>query len=466
MAIADTVWNATCLQIEGLALASTIAGMGAIGLFDRLLAQGDLPEPAALGEAAPGYGGIGLRLLHQLGWITLVPGNPAMVGLTEAGRVGGAEWRRYASPLTTGLEDAAGDRVVAHCSGFTVMPLLLRLRDTHKPADRGAGAGIVLAEVEAALLLRHGLAAVTDGRVSLAEAGAIAVHLSAQARHVLCYAPLLDRVPALLAGGEAVTPDTQADSETHLDRDADIQFSGDVYTTTCAREITDMARRIAAERPFRYLIDVGAGDGTMLVAVAQALAPLIPNLVAVGVDPSPVARGRLEQRLAATGLPYRVIDGDVGAPAVLRWTLAANGVDAGLALFMMKSVLHDRALRVSADAVAGAGRSANRFVTTDGAIASAALVEADLIACLVRWRAMVGRSGMLVVEAHTSPAPVALPGRGILACLDATHGYSHQYLLEAEVHRACCAEAGFAVEWDEMPPSLGYVHMSCAWLHT
>ena len=191
---------------------------------------------------------------------------------------------------------------------------------------------------------------------------------------------------------------------------------------------------------------------------------MIPDLMVVGVDPSAIARARLEQRLAATGLPYRVVAGDVGAPAALCQTLAAADIDARRALFMMKSVLHDRALHLSPRAVTQAGRSANRFVTAGGVVAPAALVEDDLVACLAQWRAAVGAAGMLIVEAHTAPEAMALPGRGILACLDATHGYSHQYLLEADIHRACCEDAGFTVAWDEMPPTLGFVHMSCAWL--
>jgi hypothetical protein len=51
---------------------------------------------------------------------------------------------------------------------------------------------------------------------------------------------------------------------------------------------------------------------------------------------------------------------------------------------------------------------------------------------------------MISIEAHTAhPAlSAARVGASIMSVLDAGHGYSCQYLLEAEHHRAAAAAAG------------------------
>ncbi len=71
---------------------------------------------------------------------------------------------------------------------------------------------------------------------------------------------------------------------------------------------------------------------------------------------------------------------------------------------------------------------------------------------------------MLLVEAHTTPAPIPAPQRAVMIAFEATHGYSHQYLLESDIHLDCCADAGFDVSWTPVEERLGYVSMTAAWL--
>jgi hypothetical protein len=346
--------------------------------------------------------------------------------------------------------------------GFSIGKLLLRLHDSMPAPALGLTLDNDVTGEEARMLQAAGLT--ERGGACLSQRGAFAVAMAVQYRHVLCYEPLLARVPGLLAGEDVADSDQVKVEESHLDRAQDIRSSGEVYAASCAAPVSAMACRIAAERPFRHLVDIGAGDGTMLIALHRALLPIVPGLSVIAVEPSAVARAALRQRLAQAGITHCVIDGDVASPAQIQARLHAEKIDPRDCLLAMKSVLHDRALRLPSDAASRTGRSANQFVGPGGCLASAAWVEADLVSCLSQWRAALGPAGMLLVEAHTAPAPIPAPQRAVLIALDATHGYSHQYLLESDVHLACCADAGFDVTFTPVEQRLGFVSMTAAWL--
>ncbi len=455
-------WRRTCLYIEGLATASTIAGLGRLGLFDRLEA-GSCPRDAAIAGLNPAYAGVGLRLLDHLSWFDRQSLDQGLLALSPSGRKEARDWRIYdEAERPQGRPFASEATARMRTDGFLLAPLLLRLRDRIRTPTAGLTILPHVTGEEARRLEAAGLA--ESGGACLSQLGALAVIMAVQYRHVLSYAPLLARVFALLSGTEVADSDQLRPEEVHLDRGQDIRASGEVYEASCAASVSALARHIATERPFRYLVDIGAGDGTMLTALYRILSPLLPGLSVVAVEPSTVGRATLDTRLAQANVPHFVIAGDVADPAQIHARLRAESIDPRACLVAMKSVLHDRVLRLPVSAVTRVGRSTNPFVGPGGCLASAAWVEADLVACLSAWRAVLGEAGMLLIEAHTTSAPVPAPQRAVTISLEATHGYSHQYLLEADIHLACCADAGFDVSFTPVEERLGYVSMTAAWL--
>jgi hypothetical protein len=421
-------------HVAGLATVDTVAALLELGVFERLAGPRAVTAAAAFGrDAATGFQHVALRLLRCLDWVEALGPDPASArfSLSALGRRMRPLLPAYLAAHRTGnavLPPHAADTATlalaqAHLDGYVHGPALLRLHDA-----QASGAP---------------LAALTPDRRHL-------IALAAQYRHPVCYAPLLRRVRFLLGPDAAVRPH----GDEHLDRGADIRFSGDVYRARCAGPARALLARVADRHgPVQALLDIGAGDGTMLLDLHAMLAPGCPGLIACAVEPSAAARTVLAARLRAAGIPHRVLDGDVAQPHRLATALAAQGIAAADCLVTMKSVLHDRALRLRGSA--RIGRSRNCFAAPDGAALDAGLVEADLIACLAAWRHAFPTREMLVIEAHTAADPQTLGeralgefARGLLAGLDATHGYSAQYLVEADVHRQCCEDAGFAIPED------------------
>jgi len=473
----NAVWATVCSHIEGLAIASTLVGLNRLGVFERLQAGEFLEQDHILGSTASGYGRTALRLLYRMGFLSLEVHSERRA-LSSAGRSLCRALPAYEA-LVVEADDGVFERRLAaaelppdqlqlvsdHRDGFRLGRLLLDIRD--RAQDLGLPPALPeQLNQEIFTALRRAGWANTDraGRWRLSEAGSWAVRMAGQYRHVLCYRPLLQQIPDLLAGTVSLAEARSDRAETHLDRIADIRFSGEVYRASCGTTVSQMvaAMPLAA---LSHVVDIGAGDGTMLEALYRDIAPRAPGLVAVAVEPSLEARALLKDRFAAADIPHLVLDGDVGDPTGIARLLESHGLPMSSGLATMKSVMHDRAIRRNELDPQRTSRSQNCFIGAKGNALPAALVEADLVDCLAGWRSVLGPLGMLMVEAHTAPMTLPnRPTRGLVVALDATQGYSHQYLVEAEVHLDCCREAGFRVESRPIGEAMGYPTLTCAWL--
>src|SRR6185503_9114835 len=118
--------------------------------------------------------------------------------------------------------------------------------------------------------------------------------------------------------------------------------------------------------------------------------------------------------------------------------------DAADALFVTKSVIHNRPYRPPLDSSAAAGRRSTSTavcVAPDGTLIENRDLEQNLVELFTRWRGLLARHGLVVIEAHTTtPAIAALHRRrSLVTALDAAHAYSHQLLVEPEVFRSAFA---------------------------
>jgi SAM-dependent methyltransferase len=414
----------------------------------------------------------------------------------------------------------ARHQVLTHLNGHLVAPVMFALSQR---GTRPAGASIALGSPAlrhaAQILALQGWAQfsedqfsedqlsedqlsedqLSEDRAELTAAGRVAVALATQYRYPMIYLPLLRSVPELIFGPANASGSGQRDdqspsqrddqspggAETHLDRELDVAFSGDVFASVCRTPFLDTALPLFDTEPVAaqpgLVVDMGCGDGTMLVALYQAIVARTGRgrrigefpLLMVGADPSPVARQVAAARLSAAGVPHVIMDGDIADPAGFDRALAALGLDARDALHVCKSAIHDRAYRpppepaspepaspepastepastepASTEPASAADlppASSGAFARPDGSAIPAAAMARDLAGFFQGWHPLTRRYGWIVIEAHSVAAATAagLIGRTVATALDATHGYSCQYPVEPEVFAWAARTAGF-----------------------
>jgi hypothetical protein len=507
-----------CRHIDGMAIGSTMAALASHGAL-RALAAADRTEfgklRAGLGAHA-GFLHVAIRLLADQGWVTcageggtdelsITPtpgGRVVMTRLADgyadavrflpvAGRAGAdptagdavpepfldAARRDWGLPVA-GVPADVRHQVLAHLNGHLIAPIMFGVtRGNRLPAGNAAQ-----------ILARQGWVRFDGDAARLTAAGEVAVALARQYRYPMVYLPLLRSVPELIFG-DPPAAGAAGDDETHLDRDLDIRFSGEVFAATCRAPFLDVALPLFDREPVAaqpaLVIDMGCGDGTLLETLYAAVRTQTGRgsrlgeypLLMVGADPSPVARRTAAARLAAAGVPHHIMDGDIADPSRLARELAAAGHDAGDALHVCKSAIHDRAYRPltppgSAPLIAPPGSAApsappgamTAFARPDGSAIPAAQLALNLAGLFRSWQPLARRHGWIVIEAHSvrSATAAALIGRTLATALDATHGYSCQYPVEPGVFAWAARAGGFTSRAHHEPgaSALGHTQLT------
>ena len=494
------VWDALCRHIDGMAIGTTMAALHERGALAMLAAQdrtqfGPLRERLA---ANAGFLHVALRLLADQGWVarqgepgtdrmTITPTARGRVVMTElAGAYPAAvrslPVRVHGEPgpfgtlmrrewgLPAGVPPDVRHQVLSHLNGHLVAPVMHAMSSGEADIATSRGAAEILAAA--------GWARLDADVPELTPDGEIAMSLARQYRYPVTYLPLLRQVPELIFGEPAKTGD--GGEETHLDRELDLRFSGDVFTAACREPFLGLALPLFETTPLdrqpALVVDAGCGDGALLETLYLAVRERTARgrrlaerpLMMAGVDPSPVARRMASARLSAAGVPHVILDGDIGDPAGLERALAARGLDARDALHVCKSAIHDRAYKGPGLASPRAGTQqggvppagvpsaearpayagppgAGAYALPDGSAIPASSVALDLARLFRRWLPVASRHGWLVIEAHAAPAAVLarLIGRTHATVLDATHGYACQYPVEPGVFAWAARAGGF-----------------------
>ncbi len=498
------VWDALCRHIDGMAIGTTMAALHEQGALAMLAAQ-DRTEFGPLCErlaANAGFLHVAMRLLADQGWVarqgepgtdemTIAPTSRGRVVMTELAGAYPAAVRslpvrvdsdpgpfgtlmRREWGLPAGVPPEARHQVLCHLNGHLVAPVMYAVSSGEADVATSRGAAEILAVGGWARL---------DGEVpELTPDGEIAVSLARQYRYPVMYLPLLRQVPELIFGEPPKSDDDG--EETHLDRELDLRFSGDVFAAACREPFLGIALPLFDEAPPGrqpgLVVDAGCGDGTLLEILYLAVRERTERgrhlaerpLLMVGVDPSPVARRMASARLSVAGVPHVILDGDIGDPAGLERALAARGLDARDALHVCKSAIHDRAYTgldpktperltspragTQQGGVPPAGApppGAGAYALPDGSAIPASSMAIDLAGLFRRWLPVASRHGWLVIEAHAVPAAIlaGLVGRTHATVLDATHGYACQYPVEPGVF-AWAARAGGFVSREHREP--------------
>lgn len=496
---AARVWDALCRHIDGMAIGTTMAALHERGALALLAAQ-DRTEFAALRArlaASPGFLHVALRLLADQGWVarqgepgtdqlTIAPTARGRIVMTElagaypaavrslahAGRIAGAlpdgslapfarlARREWGLPAA-GIPPDVRRQVLGHLDGHLVAPVM--------HAVSSGAADIAASPGAAEILARPGWArpGETPGeKPGLTPDGELALSFARQYRYPVTYLPLLRQVPELLFGGPRQPAgndggddggDGGHGEETHLDRELDLRFSGDVFAAACREPFLRLALPLFGQTPLdrqpALVVDCGCGDGTLLEVLYRAVREQTERgrhledrpLLMAGADPSPVARRMAAARLSQAGVPHVILDGDIADPAGLERALAAHGLDARDALHVCKSAIHDRAYEGPGPAEGPPPPGAGAYALPDGSAIPASSVALDLAALFRRWQPIASRHGWLVIEAHAVPAAIlaGLIGRTHATVLDATHGYACQYPVEPAVFAWAARTGGF-----------------------
>lgn len=495
--LVSETWRRVCFHLDGLAIGTSVEAVHARGGFAALA---EAQQPIGVEELAdaisvrPGYLNLVFRLLELQGYITRsghIADARGMVALTDAGHdwlacldayVGFADRVRSAQTLlahgevtTRPSPDGLPARVACHLAGPVTAAAMTALSRSGLFADGNTRVAIkdLPHPAIAGIVTAQGWAVADDSQLILNEGGQLALQFAAQYYYPVSYLPTLASVAGLLRGDTVAARD-EAGTEGHVDRELDIAFSGLVFARTCRAPLFDLVLPLFdsadADAQPRAIVDCGGGDGTLLCELYEAIATRTRRggalsthpLAMIGVEYNPVAERVLGTRLKDRGVPGFVFAGDVGDPQAIASRLKGEGFAADDVLHVSKSVFHNRTFRGTP--ARGAGGSMGAFVAPDGAWLSSAQIETDLEDLFGAWRAILGRHGMVVIEAHIIAAALATArlGRSVMTSLEASHGYSHQYLLEIDLHRAAARRAGLRVlgQHDFGEPIMGAPIMS------
>ena len=455
--------------------------------------------------AREGYFHIALRLLAHQGFLRLsgdIDNNRQEVSLTDAGIAwlrfvdyyqqipsllasvlelrsffSGSDLRRRletALPRVTSCMDTSpiGRRVALHINGALVAVIMTELymkgfleklisrEEQFVPFDQTTIHPIV-STFMADILKAQGWADTQKGGLQLTDSGTLAALWTPQYFYPVSYLSTFRNVPELLfgTGHNYETHDTKT-NETHIDRNLDIKFSGLVFQRTCRQPFLDIVLPIFNREPLSEqpasIVDTGSGDGTLLTELFWAVKTQTLRgrflesypLLLVGAEYNRVARASTKAALEAAGIPNKTVFGDIGDPIGLSRTLLDNGVDPTNALHVSKSVIHNRTYKNPEQTERLADwkpLSQSPFTLPHGSLIRSRDMECNLIELFENWAPLTKKHGMVVIEAHTvDPELVSNHvGQNIITCIDATHGYSNQYLIESEVFERAAQAAGY-----------------------
>ncbi len=502
-------WRKMCCHLDGVAIGAAVEALADRGLLGRLeKACGPLAVDVLAAEfgARPGYLHVALRALADQGFVTLAPlGHPAALGIemTDAGRA----WLSFLSYYKGAARRAAAaallQRIVEHAPHATSIDVPL-LPDQPYPSTGSAmeerawlqACGPTVAGIASELFSRgmlhlmsssiglpidakggatgagavwsllldvikaHGWAERRGDRWHLTDEGMPLATSAPQYFYSVSYLPLAARLGSLLFPD--VKPPKESDGRS-VDRSLDIRFSGMVFEKTCKTKFLELALPVFQQEPLERqpaaVVDMGCGDGTMLIELFHAIKEKTKRgqrldecpLTMVGADYSSEALETARRRMKERGIPGFCVPGDIGDPDALAEHLTAHGVDPHDVLQISKSVIHNRSyLHSSAPspALPSATRPTTVFALPDGSATPAEDVERSLVDLFRKWLPWMRRHGMIAIEAHSVPSSIVAATAGLnpWTGLHALHGFSNQYLLDAPAFRRATETAGLRVE--------------------
>lgn len=484
---AEAAWRKVCALVSGAALAPTVDVLRRAGALDRLekatgpLAISPLADVCDLHE---GYAHVAFGLLVTQGLaarrIPEAGPRAATIELTGAGRAWVCRSRAYegavarmeraremrralldgaaapASVPPVGARGADGldARLALHARGPLVSSIVGALgrsgalrRMYHAPLGwiPYEDVGLPVPALEAALphLVALGWGASDGDLFALTPEGRAAARWAPLFNYVYGYLSVYERAVGLLRGQSLGPPDQARDAA-----DRDLLLAGKAYVFRSGlRPAFAEALRPLLDAPPRAVVDMNAGDGTVLRAVDELLGEAAPRVRLVALVRNALAGARCRATLAGVAAEALVVHEDFSDADAVAATLGRHGVELREALVIGKTTIHDRSYRGAAgiDLPAARGRRSEAvFVSPAGEWIDPAAMEDDLAAFFVRWRRHLGPHGLIAIDTHAAPPEVAARtwAQNAVTHVAASHGYSSQYLIECDRFREAARRAG------------------------
>ncbi len=244
-------------------------------------------------------------------------------------------------------------------------------------------------------------------------------------------------------------------SEIHVDRKMNVWGSGGAhkaYFKKIDEIIIELFNKPIQQQP-RGIVDMGCGNGAYLEHLFEVIeqrtlrGAMLEDypLFLVGADYNEDALKVTRANLINADIWAKVIWGDIGRPDLLADDLKNNyNIDLRDLLNVRTFLDHNRIWENPK------GDSTNRKSDSTGSFAyrgnriTNEKVEQNLLEHFQKWAPYVKRFGLLVIELHTIPPELTAAnlGRTAATAYDATHGFSDQYIVEAEIFNKIAMEAG------------------------
>lgn len=484
-----TAWQTVCTLVSGAALSPTVAVLRRAGVLDALARAAD---PVGVSAAAArfglheGYAHVAACLLTAQGLVErIVPDlrvREAAIALTAAGRrwvecaaayddargrmdaaravreclLDGA--RGVSAPAFAALpSDGLARRVALHERGAVVSAIvgalgrLGALRRLYRAPMGWCPAhelGVSRSAIEVSLppLMELGWVARDGDLIALTPEGRGAARWAPLFNYVYGYLRVYERATGLLLGESLGPPDEARDES---DRDLLLTGKAYVFRTGLRAPLEERLRpRIAASDGPRTILDMNAGDGTVLAAVREMAEGVGRDVRLVALVRNRLAEARCRAALAGSGTEPVVVRVDFTDPDDVATRLEPHGIRIGDSLVISKTTIHDRSFR-GGDPSLGPARgepSGAVFVSPDGDWIEPSAMEDDLAAFFSRWRRHLGPHGLVAIDTHATPPEVAARTfeENAVTHVAASHGYSSQYLIECERFREAARRAGLS----------------------
>lgn len=268
------------------------------------------------------------------------------------------------------------------------------------------------------------------------------------------YSPTLAAAEELIFGDPNALKAPESSDEIHVDREMNVWGSGGAHSAYFKKVdeiLIDLFNRPISEQP-KGVLDMGCGNGAFLIHIFDVIEQRTYRgkildehpLILVGADYNKSALKVTRANLIKSDIWAKVVWGDIGDPDGLAANLRDDyNVDMSELLNVRTFLDHNRVWNEPKKPTRRVSTSTGAFVHA-GKRLSNNLVEDSLLEHFQKWAPYIKNFGLLLIELHTLPPEVTARnlGKTPATAYDATHGYSDQYILEADVFMRIAEEAG------------------------
>lgn len=268
------------------------------------------------------------------------------------------------------------------------------------------------------------------------------------------YIPTFRKLDDLIFGRADILTVGEGEAERHVDREMNVWASGGAHVSYFQKVddiIIELFNRPIEAQPVGVL-DMGCGNGAFLEHIFGVIEQRTLRgkmldehpLVLVGADYNQAAMNVTRANLIQADIWAKVVWGDISRPDLLADSLSEEyGIDLGQLLNVRTFLDHNRIWKEPTVRTEHISTSTGAFAYKGKRLSNNA-VEDNLLEHFLAWAPYLQKFGLLVIELHTIAAQITAQnlGKTPATAYDATHGFSDQYIVEADVFHGVAARAG------------------------